>query len=247
RCVELDPENRQALMSLATSYTNESYQTLACNALKDWIRTNPEYKSLLAKDNGATIKHKTMASSLAPRELIQEVQDLYITAANLRPQENLDPDVQCGLGVLFNLTGEYAKAVDCFQAALVAKPKDAKLWNKLGATLANSNRSEEAIDAYRNALEIEPGFIRCRYNLGISCINLGAHREAMEHFLEALNMQAASRGLDGTKDSSNRAVSDNIWSTLRICLTSLKAAHLYDAVDKRDLARLNMEFSSGGS
>lgn len=58
--------------------------------------------------------------------------------------------------------------------------QDAKLWNKIGATLANSERSEEAIEAYRNALEISPGFIRCRYNLGISCINLGAHRLATQ-------------------------------------------------------------------
>ncbi|KAK8737694.1 hypothetical protein OTU49_004197 [Cherax quadricarinatus] len=241
RCVEIDPNNSVAWMALATSYTNESYQTLACNSLKEWIRVNPEYNhSLPINDEAIHRKPRLMATTLAPRELIQEVQDLYIAAANQRPGENIDADVQCGLGVLFNLTGEYEKAIDCFNASLSVRPKDAKLWNKLGATLANSERSEEAIDAYRNALEISPGFIRCRYNLGISCINLGAHREAMEHFLEALNMQAAGRG-PGGKESS-RAVSDNIWTTLKICLSSLNARHLMDAVDKRDLKRLNAEY-----
>lgn len=50
------------------------------------------------------------------------------------------------------------------------------MWNRLGATLANGNRSEEAVDAYHNALHLFPGFIRARYNLGITCVNLGAHR-----------------------------------------------------------------------
>ena len=80
----------------------------------------------------------------------------------------------------------------------------------------------------------------CRYNLGISCVNLKAHREACEHFLTALNFQAAGRGPQG--EISHSVMSENIWSSLRLCMSLMDRQDLYHDVDMRNLDSLSRVF-----
>lgn len=243
RALQLDPNDLTSLMALAVSYTNEAYQKQACDSLLDWLTRNPAYKhlseSITHQEGDGDSPETRFVSSFASPQKIQQIKDAFIRAARMKPS-NPDPDVQSGLGVLFNLSGEYDKAVDCFNSALFVRPMDALLWNRLGATLANGNRSEEAIQAYRKALEISPGFIRCRFNLGISCVNLGVYNEAVEHFLAVLNFQNAGRGAAG--ETSRTAMSNNVWSSLRLVLSLANRQDLYPAVESKDLTKLNHEF-----
>ena len=192
QAVKLDPNNLTALMGLAVSYTNEGYDSTAYRTLERWLSI--KYPSIISP----TDLSSAAEVGFTDRHLLHEkVTDFFIRAAQLSPDgEHMDPDVQVGLGVLFYGAEEYDKAVDCFSAALASTESGTSnqrdqihlLWNRLGATLANSGRSEEAIAAYEKALTLRTNFVRARYNLGVSCINIGCYEEAASHLLGALAM-----------------------------------------------------------
>jgi peroxin-5 len=253
QAVKLDPNNLDALMGLAVSYTNEGYDSTAYRTLERWLSV--KYPQI--------IDPKDLSSDadigFTDRQLLHDkVTDLFIRAAQMSPSgEHMDPDVQVGLGVLFYCAEEYDKAVDCFSAALTSTESGTSnqqeqvhlLWNRLGATLANSGRSEEAIEAYVKALTINPNFVRARYNLGVSCINIHCYPEAAQHLLQALAMhreveqQGRERareiveGVDGIGDADlermihiSQNQSTNLYDTLRRVFTSMGRRDLADMV-----------------
>lgn len=57
---------------------------------------------------------------------------------------------------------------------------------QIGATLANSSRSNDAIRYYSQALSLRPNYARGWLNLGISYSNLDEHAEAIKAYLQAL-------------------------------------------------------------
>lgn len=219
KCLELHPENLEALMTLAISYINEGYDNAAFATLERWISTKYPQVADKAREQDPSIDDEDRFT------LNKRVTELFLRAAQLLPQlANMDPDVQMGLGVLFYANEDFDKTIDCFKAALSIKPDDAVLWNRLGASLANSNRSEEAVNAYFKALELKPTFVRARYNLGVSCINIGCYKEAAEHLLSGLLMHQ----VEGQENAAT--LNHNQLSSL---METLKRAFI--ASDRRDL------------
>lgn len=232
KSLEIDPRQLEAYITLAAAYTNENMPKFAFISLIDWLRASPKYSDLLPQD--------VDPKKLDIKELETHVKSLYLRAAQINPSQ-IDPDVQNALGVVFNISQEYDKAVDCFRTALMVANNNAKLWNRLGATLANSDKSEEAVDAYHEALNLEPGFIRARYNVGITCMNLGAHKQAAEHFLVALNQQLKAKNMQ--QDVSNTDTSSStIWTTLRMVCSFMGEHDVAKLVDERNLSELNKFF-----
>ncbi|XP_059613639.1 peroxisomal targeting signal 1 receptor [Phlebotomus argentipes] len=241
RALELKPDNMNVLMALAVSYTNEGLQTQALRVLINWMKMHPKYAHLVPR-NLAELEEGAVGGSIAKPPYLADVQNLFLAAVRMDPSV-IDTDIQEALGVLFNLSADYDKAVDCFEAVVKMSPDNPKAWNRLGASLANGNRSVEAVDAYQRALAIHPGFIRARYNVGIICINLKAYKEAAEHLLTALNHQATSSARSGiVRDVSYKQMSNSIWSTLRMAVSLLGRHDLQPAIDRKDLDAMNAAF-----
>ncbi|KAJ4864259.1 tetratricopeptide repeat domain-containing protein [Trichoderma breve] len=249
QALKLDPNNLDAMMGLAVSYTNEGYDSTAYRTLERWLSV--KYPTILDPAN----LHPVADMGFTDRQQLHDkVTSLFIKAAQLSPDgEHMDPDVQVGLGVLFYGAEEYDKAVDCFQSALHSSELGTTnqqeqlplLWNRLGATLANSGRSEEAIAAYEQALSLAPNFVRARYNLGVSCININCHQEAASHFLAALDMHKTIEKSGRSKAMSAQNRSSTLYDTLRRVFTQMGRKDLADktvpGVDP-DIFRPEFEF-----
>jgi peroxin-5 len=254
RALALDPTNLSALMGLAVSYTNEGYDSAAYRTLERWLSV--KYPQIHPPDQVS----EATDIGFSDRAILHErVTNLFIRAAQLSPSgEQMDPDVQVGLGVLFYGDEDFEKAIDCFNAALASTETGTVnresevhlLWNRLGATLANSGRSEDAIAAYERALNANPNFVRARYNLGVSCINIGCYPEAAQHLLGALSMHRVveEQGLDKAReivsgDGGPEKIDDaelermiqqnessNLYDTLRRAFTSMSRRDLSERV-----------------
>lgn len=241
KCLQLNPENSEALMTLAISYINEGYDNAAFATLERWISTKyPQIVEKASAENPQITDEDRFSIN-------KRVTELFIKAAQLSPnQANMDPDVQMGLGVLFYANEDFDKTIDCFRAALSIKPDDPVLWNRLGASLANSNRSEEAVEAYFKALELKPTFVRARYNLGVSCINIGCYKEAAEHLLSGLAMHQVEGVPDDPSGSStlNHNQSTALTETLKRAFITMDRRDLLEKVKPgMDLNQFRNDFN----
>eukprot|EP00029_Vermamoeba_vermiformis_P004166 TRINITY_DN14696_c0_g1_i1.p1 TRINITY_DN14696_c0_g1~~TRINITY_DN14696_c0_g1_i1.p1 ORF type:complete len:672 (+),score=146.82 TRINITY_DN14696_c0_g1_i1:50-2065(+) len=217
--IKADPGNLDALLNLSVSYTNDFHKDKALDTLVQWMQYNPQYREVFLKFPPFDLNEDFEANH-------HLVTDMFIEAARLRPQDP-DPDVQTGLGLLFNLSADYDRAIDCFKAALIKHPDDYLLWNKLGATQANSAKSGEAVEAYFRALEIKPTYTRARANLGIAYLSLKEYVEAAKSFLGAVSINPAK----------------HLWDNLRTVFSMMNRPDLVELCNLQDVDMFRGEFA----
>ncbi|CAE6430679.1 unnamed protein product [Rhizoctonia solani] len=228
-----DPSCMSAYLALAVSYANEGDRVSVHRAIGDWMT-----------GRGAKVRKVGGLGELGVMEGVASVEEIHheyvsglLNMARQSSNEEIDADIQIALGVLLNTMEDYSKAQDCFRTALAVRPDDWLLFNRVGATLANSGNPEEAVPFYYKALELNPGYIRARYNLGISCINLRRYEEAAQHLVDALVLQE-SEGVN----SERGVTSDSLWDTLRSTCLNLQRVDLAVVCETRDLQRFITRF-----
>lgn len=241
KAIQLNPTLREAWLALAVSYTNENDRMSAFEAIERWIEATPEYNAVVKQHRSESKEGSKAGVGFAERH--ERLSNLLIALARYgSAQDKVDADVQVALGVLFNASEDYDKAVDCFSAALSVRPEDWLLYNRLGATLSNSGRSEEAMRYYHQALDLRPGFVRCHFNLSISCLNLKMYKDAASHIYTALTLQSESaheEPNDNQMEVGGGITSSSLWETLRVACELMDRPDLATLTKQRDLNAFN--------
>lgn len=217
RSVEMDPYSPPALLALGVSHVNELNHGRALLYLQNWMTHNPKYAGLDIPD--ATNDLYGDSSTTKKETAFEEAQRLLLTAMEHDPT---DAQVHEALGVVYNVSRDYDAAISSFQKALElsSSQQSYSLWNKLGATLANANRSDEALPHYHSSLLNRPKYARAWLNMAISHSNLKNYDEAARCYLQTLSLNPSAR---------------HCWSYLRIALTCSEKWDLIPLAAKQDL------------
>ncbi|OMH84689.1 Peroxisomal targeting signal 1 receptor [Zancudomyces culisetae] len=241
KAISIDPNSLDAYIALAVSYGNENYQVDSYVSLHEWISRHPKYKDIVPADSSLKVSD--------PKSRKEYLQDLYLKAIRMQPGSDWDPDLQISFGIFLSISGDYDKAIDCFKAALSKRPDDYMLWNKLGATLANSQKHTAATEAYFRALELQPSYIRAIFNMSIASINMQHYSEAATHLLSALALQADNDSMIQTNFGSNSdgfvpalSMSSSLWDTLKMVMYMLNESSLAEACEGRDITPFRAKF-----
>ncbi|KAL3418605.1 Peroxisomal targeting signal receptor [Phlyctema vagabunda] len=237
KALELNSDESVIPLRLAICYTNEGQPHAACDSLEEW---------LWSRYPQVTPSTKVTETKLSQR--YTHLKDLYIRAAQLCPTgENMDPNVQVALGILFFSTREYEQAADCFAAAIAfTSSMDREtdqlhlLHNHYGACVGNMSRHDEAISAYQQALELKPNYSRAHYNLGAAYLGQGNPRAGAQTLVQRLHADmmhivpvGTSHGrlqeMRATKEGDDEVTHD-VHEALRRCCYAISRDDLAEQV-----------------
>lgn len=88
----------------------------------------------------------------------------------------------------FENSGEYSKAIQCYDNLLELYPNEFFVWGYKGLALYHLSRYKEALKHYDKALEIEPNSAELWYNTALCLDRMGKGKEAKDRYNKALEI-----------------------------------------------------------
>jgi len=91
-------------------------------------------------------------------------------------------------GVSFSISGEYEKAIECFDKAIELNPNLTKAYINRGNAYYYLEQYEKAIEDYSKAIEIDPDYARAYNNRGNAYRHLKQYERAIEDYNKAIEI-----------------------------------------------------------
>ena len=239
KSMECDPYDSETLLGLVVGYVNELDWERAVEMLRVWVSNHPLYAGMeevggeedLYGGDGLDVEEENDGGfrkmNRSTMKEMRGVERLLLSALDYNKNDDSAADVYEALGVVYNVSRDYDAAIDSFQKAIRVRPDDYQLHNKLGATLANSNRSEEALPQYHAALKLKPKYTRGWLNMAISHSNLRNYSQAARCYLQTLSLNPEAK---------------HVWSYLRIALTCDEKWDLLPLAASQNLSAFHEHF-----
>lgn len=87
------------------------------------------------------------------------------------------------------MEGDYQKAVELYQKAVVEKTDFKEAWYNMGAAYGQLRKYSKEMNAYRKALELDDTYARAHYNLALALEDSGKFEEALTEYQAALKSE----------------------------------------------------------
>ena len=126
-----------------------------------------------------------LASYNAQLDRCEEALRNYGIGGTLRPYKK----AFYNMGYCFKRLGRISDAIDAYNAAIYADPKDAGAYNNLGSIYLSIRSLRQAETCFRNALDLNPDLSTAYYNLGLVRENYGLYEEARKQYQKAIELQ----------------------------------------------------------
>jgi peroxin-5 len=114
------------------------------------------------------------------------------------------------------------------------------MWNRLGATLANSQRYDQALQAYERSLAANPTYVRALYNTGVAYMNQSNYAKALGFMIRALqyHLPVSTEVNTDVVSEALKTGYNTIWNTMRIVSDMWGREDVNVLVEERNLDAL---------